>query len=503
MESLRFVELATVAMAGLVVLMVIVTVGVKAARYLKASWYKRHCRKIEPALENLVLTGEDQPELALLRPWQRDLFLSRLIIERMSLLRGVGREHLRRVAKELGLVDRYLGALQSPRRWRRARAAESLGYFGGEQTVEPLGELLSDEDETIRAVAVRALARIGSDKAVRLLVKTLDDPSDMTRLRVAENLERLGNLTVKTLSGMLLTLGSDGALMAAQVLGNLRASDARPALSSTLLHTWNEDVRAQATLALGKIGDPEDVPLILEIAKSPSWPVRAQAANALGLIGEVSTIPVLKALAIDREWWVRLNATKALANMGPEGEKALLELLQGDDSYARDRAAATLESRGVTRRMVRQLASPGRKGERARTVVDALIRSGVTKYLRGLLGTLPDGEERRILRQMLRTEGESERPVGGEAPGDALAEIGQDDHGSMRVESAGAEPPGAEQIDVNPASVDESLGTKSASTLRKTGENFGGESSDRRSNDDGRAEKDNPQSSRKEQPDSP
>jgi hypothetical protein len=84
-----------------------------------------------------------------------------------------------------------------------------------------------------------------------------------------------------------------------------------------------------------------------------------------------------------------------------------------------------------------------------------------------------------------------------------LAEIGQDDHGSMRVESAGAEPPGTEQIDVNPASVDESLGTKYASTLRKTGENFGGESSDRRSNDDGRAEKDNPQSSRKEQPDSP
>jgi HEAT repeat protein len=503
MESLRFVELATVAMAGLVVLMVIVTVGVKAARYLKVSWYKRHYRKIEPALENLVLTGEDQPELALLRPWQRDLFLSRLIIERMSLLRGVGREHLMRVAKELGLVDRYLGALQSPRRWRRARAAESLGYFGGEQAVEPLGELLSDEDETIRAVAVRALARISSDKAVRLLIKTLDNPSDMTRLRVAENLERLGNLTVKTLSGMLLTLGSDGALMAAQVLGNLRASDARPALSSTLLHTWNDDVRAQATLALGKIGDPEDVPLILETAKSPSWPVRAQAANALGLIGEVSTIPVLKGLATDREWWVRLNATKALANMGPEGEKALLELLQGDDSYARDRAAATLESRGVTRRMVRQLAAPGRKGEHARTVVDALIRSGVTKYLRGLLGTLPDGEERRILRQMLRTEGESERPVGAEAPGVALAEIGQDDDGSMRVESAGAEPPGAEQIDVNPASVDESLGTKSASTLRKTGENFGGESSDRRSNDDGRAEKENPQSSRKEQPDSP
>jgi HEAT repeat protein len=307
MDSLRFIELATVAIAGLIILMVIITVGVKAARYLKTSWYKHHYRKIEPSLENFVLTGEDQPELSLLRSWQRELFLSRLIVERMGLLRGSGREYLMRLAKELGLVDRYLGALHSRRRWRRARAAENLGYFGGEQAVGPLGELLSDEDETIQAVAARALARIGSDEAVWLLAQTLDNPSELTRLRVAENLERLGNLAVRPLSGMLLTLGSEGALMSAQVLGNLRASEARAALGDTLLHTWNEDVRAQATLALGKIGDPSDIPLLLGSAQSPSWPVRAQAANALGLIGEISTIPVLKGMAIDEEWWVRLN----------------------------------------------------------------------------------------------------------------------------------------------------------------------------------------------------
>jgi len=503
MDSLRFVELATVAMAGLVVLMAITTVGVKVVRYLKVSWYKRHYRRIEPALENYILTGEDQPELSRLRPWQRDLFLSRLIIERMSLLRGAGREYLMQLAKELGLVDRYLRTLRSRRRWRRARAAESLGYFGGEQAVEPLVELLSDEDETIRAVAARALARIGSDRAVQLLAQTLDNPSDLTRLRVAENLERLGNRSVKPLSGELLSLETHGALTAAEVLGNLRDSAARPALSSALLYTRDEDVKAQATLALGKIGDPADIPLILQSAKSPSWPVRAQAANALGLIGEVSTIPVLEEMATDQEWWVRLNATKALANMGPEGEKTLLELLLGDDLYARDRAAATLESRGVTRRMVRQLVAPGRKGKRARTVIDTLIRSGVTKHLRGLLDTLPDGEERRILSQMLNEEGESESPASVEAAGAAL-EIGQEDAGSARVEAASAEPPGAEQIDVDPARVDGSMQAGPASPSQETtGENLGRESSGRRSNDDGRAAEDIPQSSRKEKPDKP
>ncbi len=434
MSSIAFIELVTIIMVLLVALMVVVTISIKAMRYLNASWRERHYKRIRPALERFILTGEDQSELLLLRSWQRDLFLSTLIVERIVLLRGAGKESLMRLAADLGLVDRYLKALNSRRRWRRARAAENLGYFGAERVVGPLGELLSDEDETIRAVAARALARIGSDEAVQLLARTLDDPSELTRLRVAENLERVGQPAVRALSGVLLTLGTKGALMGAQVLGNLRAHEARPALSSALLHTWSEDVRAQATLALGKIGDPDDTPLVLESAKSQSWPVRAQAANALGLIGEVSTIPVLEGLATDSEWWVRLNATKALANMGPEGEKALLELLQGEDHYAREQAAFTLETRGATRRMVRQLAKPGKRGERARTIVYAVIRSGATKYLHDLVQALPEGEESRILREMLRAN----------ETVDAKAE-------QMKLVEA---EPGAEQVSVEPANVE-------------------------------------------------
>ena len=466
-DSFEFIELTTVVMLALIALMVILTVGVKTLRYLKVSWYRRHYKKIEPALENFVLTGEDQPELSLLRPWQRDLFLSRLIVERMGLLRGAGREYLMRLARDMGLVDRYLRALESRRRWRRARAAENLGYFGGQRAVGPLGELLSDEDETIRAVAARALARIGSDEAVRLLVRTLDAPSELTRLRVAENLERVGYPVVGPLVDSLEnSLGAEqvqGPVMAVRVLGHLRASEAREVLRAAASAGREEDLRAQATLALGKIGDPEDVPTLLESARDESWPVRAQAANALGMIGEVSTAPTLKELAADREWWVRLNATKALANMGPEGEKVLLELLRGDDRYTRDRAAATLEARGVTRRMVRGLAAPGRRGERARTIIGAVIRAGAVRYLHGLAETLPESEERDILRRMLlEVEDGPEQPADGEP-----AEIEPGDDGSVKVEPAGAEPPDATQIALDPKDVNRSLGVRPRSTGSK------------------------------------
>jgi HEAT repeat protein len=473
MDSLTFVELATLAMVGLIALMVVITIGLKGLRYLKVYWYKRYYRRIEPALENFILTGEDQPELSLLRPWQRDLFLSKLMIERMFLLRGAGREQLMKLAEDLGLVEMYLNALGSRRRWRRARAAENLGHFGGEKAVEPLGQLLSDEDETIRAVAARALARIGSDEAVRLLARTLDDSSELTRLRVAENLERVGHPAVGPLVDSLEDVASLGAedlhgpIMAARVLGNLRAVEARGVLRQVACDGREDDLRAQATLALGKIGDPEDVPTLLQSALDESWPVRAQAANALGMIGEVSTVPALEKLAADEEWWVRLNGAKALANLGPEGEKALLELLQGDDPYARNRAAVTLEGRGVTRRMVRQLAAPGRRGERARTIVDAVIKSGATKYLRGLAETLPEGEERRILRRMLDREDEPEQPMDEEPMGIAWAKMEPGEDGSVKVEPAGAEPPGTEHVDVDPASVDESLGVRPENTEPK------------------------------------
>jgi HEAT repeat protein len=327
-------------------------------------------------------------------------------------VRGSGKEYLMRLADRLGLVDRYLTELNSRRRWRRAQAAEYLGYFGGERSVRPIGELLADPDETVRAVAARALARTGTSEAAPILAGTLDDPSELTRLRVAENLERIGRPAVEPLVEVLeSSRGANegplhGPIQAARVLGQLRASEARPALGEAALRGKDVNLRAQATLALGKVGDPEDVPKLLESCEDEAWPVRAQAANALGMIGDISTIPMLQKLMTDQEWWVRLNASRALANMGLVGERALIEVLEGPDRFARQRAAATLEAQGVTRQMVEELAARDKRGERAQRVVRALIHAGVTKHLERLARTMPDGENRRALRTMLAEAGE-------------------------------------------------------------------------------------------------
>jgi len=393
MQGLGFIDTAVFVVLALNVLVVILTLGVKVAR----SVAKRRMEARTERLESALASGEIHRDLRRLGNRDVDL-LAGLMVEYLSLLRGAERDRLVRLAEETGLVGRCFDRLGSRDRWRRARAALNLGYFGGPEAVTPLTELLAHRDETLRAVAARALARIGTPEAAVALAETLNDPSELTRLRMAENLERIGLLAVGPLVEALENGDPPARVLAARVLGNLRAFETRPFLCEAMRDDSLDDLRAQAALALGRIGDPNDVPALLEAAADRSWSVRAQVANALGTIGKTSTIPTLQKLTLDQEWWVRLNASRALANMGPAGERALAGLLESEDRYARERAAATLEERGITLRVVRELATPGEKGESARLMIRAMVRAGAVRYLERLARTFPDEDVREALR---------------------------------------------------------------------------------------------------------
>lgn len=401
MQLSSLVGIAVLVMVALNVVTIAAILAAKVLRTLNESRLQSRRDHLEPALYEYLATGEVSP---ILHQAEDKDFLAYLIVEILNQVRGSQGRQLVELAGELGLVERDLERLDSRQRWRRAKAAENLGYYGGADAVGPVSGLLTDRDETVRAVVAHALSRLGTEDAAQALAKRLVSSSELTSLRMAENLERIGPLAVHPLIELLEGEKEEerqAQVFAAQVLGSLRVADARPALCRAIQRHWNTDLRAQATQALGRIGDPDDVPVILEAAEDTSWPVRVQAANALGMIGAVSTVPTLENLVTDEEWWVRLNASRALVNMGPEGESALTRLLESPDRFARDRAAAAMEERGVTRRLVERLAEPGKQGETARWVIRALLNAGVTRYLRRLSEKMPEGDERRVLQQML------------------------------------------------------------------------------------------------------
>ncbi len=421
MQGPGLVTIAILLMVVLNILMVFATIAVKTLRTIERRRIQELRDRVEPALYDYLVTGEISPVLR--RTKTRDqTVLSSMIIELLVVLRGAENQRMIELAGELGLTERDFARLNSRGRWRRAKAAENLGFYGGPEATGPVSGLLREQDETIRAVASRALSRIGTKEAAETLSGYLNSKSELTSLRMAENLERMGPLAVAPLVELVESDNEEerrAQVLAARMLGNLRVQEGRPALCQAIDRHWNTDLRAQATLALGKIGNPDDVPAIVKAAGDDSWPVRVQAANALGMIGEVSTIATLEDLSTDQEWWVRLNASRALVNMGAEGEKALVRTLENPDRFARDQAVATLQEKGIIRKMAGELADDNEEGKYANQVIRSLVRAGATRHLERLSRTLPKKKERQALGEVLaeaRAAGEAEAETG---PNDA------------------------------------------------------------------------------------
>src|SRR5215208_862282 len=97
MQNLGFIQLAVLILVGLNLLMVALTIGVKAWRSIKERWTRAKTKKSESALDEGVISSEVPPELRRLRSWEQDLLAS-LIIEYMALLRGAERERLVQLA---------------------------------------------------------------------------------------------------------------------------------------------------------------------------------------------------------------------------------------------------------------------------------------------------------------------------------------------------------------------------------------------------------------------
>jgi HEAT repeat protein len=402
-QALTPVVTAILVTASLSLLMILSTVVVKVSRRIGRRRADARRRRLEPLLQQLLGTGRVPRALA--RATSADMeMLTLMAIDIFAVLEGSRRDEFLAQLRGLGLVERDVRQLSSRRLWKRARGAEHLGHYGGPEAARHLTPLLDDPEETVRAVAARALSRVGTAEAALALTRNLASPSELTSLRMAENLERMGMVAVEPLTRLLDSRHDHerrGQVLAARVVGNLRVAEARPALRRAVASRWNTDLRAQATVALGRIGHPADLPSLIDATKDTSWPVRVQAANALGMVGDVSTIPMLETLCADPAWSVRLSAARALANMGPAGERALMAMLDGSDRFARDRAAAALEERGVLRRLVQDLPAPDDRGRAAEAAIHAFLQAGVDRYLTTLADSLPEGDQLRALTKVM------------------------------------------------------------------------------------------------------
>ena len=102
---------------------------------------------------------------------------------------------------------------------------------------------------------------------------------------------------------------------------------------SQALHADNLNVRVQAALAAGRIGDPDAVDLLIPALSDSAVPVQASAAFALGLLKSVRAVDplltVVRSVPPATQGPREMEAVSALAKIGgPEGAAAIRTILE-------------------------------------------------------------------------------------------------------------------------------------------------------------------------------
>jgi HEAT repeat protein len=318
------------------------------------------------------------------------------------------------VYDQLGLVDKYLDKLKYARKWRdRAFAAELLGRVGSAKVVPALlatVEATQTEDSDVREIALRALARIGDPGAVVPLVAALRSADAWLAPRIADILARHGEAAVDPLLAVLADSGpTSPRAWAANVLGEVRATRAFPALARAL-DDPDDEVRAKAATALGRLGDRRALASLLEhLLNDPAPFVRARVASALGQFDGPEVINRLIQTLGDSAWWVRMRAIEALEQIGPVAEGPLLVALDDGDTEIRQRAAIALERLGVPAALAGTIEQGDPEGVAARTLA-RLIAAGSKEQITELL-THPVHAVREVVVAALRQSRRSDVAV--------------------------------------------------------------------------------------------
>jgi HEAT repeat protein len=319
-----------------------------------------------------------------------------------------------------GIVERYLRALRTEKRWvRRAAAAEMLGWTGSPRVVPALLEVALDavgEPPPVRVVALRSLERVRHPDAAPALIEALNSAETWFPPRAAAALGRMGSGAVEPLVRELCDHARPAAnrRWAAAILGEIGDRRAIRPLHDALADV-DPELRARAAKALGRLRDLSSVgPLLDRLLNDPSSFVRTAVARALGSLPARETVEFLARALSDPEWWVRLRAVESLANLGSPARDALLGALHDRDPHVAREAARGLDRIGVVTDAIESLRREGYTPEVAELLHDVGKAGSLDALLDGLRDPNPA-----LVTQLIRVLGR----VGDRRAGPALVDL--------------------------------------------------------------------------------
>lgn len=254
-------------------------------------------------------------------------------------------EPTRRI-QERGSLERYLKALQSEDEEIRAAAIAALRSLG-RPAAEFLIGALSDPHYGVRIAAAEGLGEIGDESGVNPLILLLDDTERDVRIAAAGALAQIRD--ARAIAPLIRQFG-DGYPQVRSAAAAAAAGFGLDALES--LEAALDDpvpvIRLTAARAIGIVGNPRSIPLLIGHLEDPAREVGVVAAQTLGKFGRPAIEPLSLVLETGGKEG-RLAAIDALAKIEAEqADETLRYALRDENAEVREKAAVALRRRRAT-----------------------------------------------------------------------------------------------------------------------------------------------------------
>lgn len=203
-------------------------------------------------------------------------------------------------------------------------------------TPDSVQNLLNSEDYGDRLRAVNQMRELEDSIAFELLKKASQDKNTRVRYAAVSQIADKGTVnleeSLELLRDRLLHDPEiDVQAAAADALGALKLTQAFDDIQTVYQNTNEWLVKVSIAAALGGMGEPRALDILLDALKSDNELLQTIAIGALGELGNSQAVPYLIPFVPNPDWQMRYRVAQALKLMGgPEAETALATLAQDE-----------------------------------------------------------------------------------------------------------------------------------------------------------------------------
>ena len=278
-------------------------------------------------------------------PLAREVLLS-MLLDNIEVAQGEDLPRLVEVLRRSGLLDKCIDDARTAQGWHRRSALVILGRTRAVEAIPALVEGLDDPDLETRIAAVRGLGRMAiPDAALPVLARFRDDqlevPAQVLKNALLSCCRHDPSVVLNALSTV---YGQKRELLArvAAELSSLSSEDDLLILAADA----SPEVRACAARGLAQADPDFALAPLSQLAEDSEWFVRLRAVVALGALGRPETIPVLVKTLCDRNRLVRQRAAWALMQLPSFLPRIVRQVVARGDNYGLQAFVAELERSG-------------------------------------------------------------------------------------------------------------------------------------------------------------